>query len=396
MEIYQVGGAVRDRLLGRTVKERDYVVVGASPKVLLEKGFKPVGKDFPVFLHPTTHEEYALARTERKRGPGYTGFSFYAAPDVSLEEDLKRRDLTINAIAEKPDGTLIDPYHGYEDLQQKVLRHVSEAFVEDPVRILRVARFMARFASLGFHIAEETLSLMQVMVRNGEVDALVPERIWREFLTALKEPTPIAFIQTLRTCEALAKICPELDILFQLQSPLLSSIFPNKGEYALAALQSATRLSASPVVRFSTLMQYIAEHSQDVLPVQNLIQRWRLPTLYRDLLMLSVQYRSQVHASLHATPFELLKLLEQTDALRRPERFRDLLTVCEADWCLDSLHHEKPYVQRNTLLKAYEIIQAVSVKPLLAMGYQGLVLKEQLNLARIQALQTSELFQKST
>lgn len=392
MDVYRVGGAVRDRLLGRAIKDADYVVVGASPDELLKKGFKSVGKDFPVFLHPQTHEEYALARTERKQGPGYTGFSFYAAPDVSLEADLKRRDLTINAIAENSDGTLIDPYGGYSDLQQKVLRHVSPAFVEDPVRILRVARFMARFAYLGFYVAPETLALMQQMVHNGEVDALVPERIWREFSTALTESTPTAFIQTLRVCQALNRICPELDQLFSQPAHQSTACNITQGDVALQALDYAASLTENPIIRFAVLMQYMAQGEHGTQSIETVVKRWRLPTVYRDVLMLTVQYRSNVHQAAQLTPAELLDMIERMDGLRRLDRFKDVLTVCEVDWCVNP-EHEQPYSQRDRLLIACELIRQVAVKPLVDLGYQGQLLKQQLSLKRIKALEASVLFQ---
>lgn len=401
MEVYQVGGAVRDRLLGRKVKEQDYVVVGASPEELITQGFKPVGKDFPVFLHPITHEEYALARTERKKKPGYTGFSFYAAPEVTLEEDLKRRDLTINAMAEKTQGgimkpeitgEIIDPYQGRQDLERKRLRHVSSAFIEDPVRILRVARFMARFADLGFHVAEETLALMKVMVSNGEVDALVPERIWREFSIALTEPRPVAFIKTLRDCDALARICPELDLLFEIKTSSVFSKQANMGEVALHTLQKASELTEDPLVRFASLMQYIAQGNvSNIQLAQGLVTRWRLPAAYRDLLLLSIQYSRTIHEISEKSPDDIVLLLERLDSLRRPQRFQNLLTVCEADyWSREVVHEKQGYPSRIILSTAREIIQAVSVKPLVAAGYKGKGLASQLYKARVEALKNAQ------
>ncbi|HHJ80914.1 MAG TPA: multifunctional CCA addition/repair protein, partial [Candidatus Tenderia electrophaga] len=254
MQIYQVGGAVRDKLLGLPVKDHDWVVVGATPDEMRQQGYRQVGKDFPVFLHPQTHEEYALARTERKTGPGYTGFTFHAAVDVSLEEDLIRRDLTINAIAMAEDGSITDPFNGQRDLQQKVLRHVSPAFSEDPVRILRIARFYARFAPLGFTIADETLSLMQTMVSHGEVDTLVAERVWQESQRALGEQQPRAFFETLRHCGALARIFPELDALFGVPQTEKHHPEIDTGIHTLMVLEQACLLSTEPRVRFAALL----------------------------------------------------------------------------------------------------------------------------------------------
>src|SRR5690625_1566027 len=254
MKVYLVGGAVRDRLLGLPVHERDWVVVGATPEALSEAGYRPVGKDFPVFLHPRTKEEYALARTERKTAPGYQGFSFHASPEVTLEQDLERRDLTINAIAEAEDGTVIDPFGGQADLEARWLRHVSPAFAEDPVRILRLARFAARFEPLGFRIAEETLALCQDMVRDGEVDALVPERVWQELSRALMEPKPSAFIQTLRACGALARLMPEIDTLFGVPQPAEHHPEVDTGVHTLLTLDMTARFDAPLRVRFAAMV----------------------------------------------------------------------------------------------------------------------------------------------
>ncbi|MDH3948278.1 MAG: multifunctional CCA addition/repair protein, partial [Gammaproteobacteria bacterium] len=287
MQIYKVGGCVRDELLGLPVKDRDWVVVGTTPQEMLDAGYKPVGKDFPVFLHPETHEEYALARTERKTAPGYTGFAFHAAADVTLEEDLLRRDLTINAMAETPAGELIDPYHGRDDLQHRLLRHVSPAFVEDPVRILRVARFAARLAEFDFQVAEETMRLMREMVSNGEVDALVPERVWQETVRALSEAVPTRFFEVLRECGALAKLFPELEQLYGVPQPPEHHPEIDTGVHTMMVLQQAARLSNDPAVRFAALVhdlgkgttppeewpKHIAHEEQGVPLVKALCQR---------------------------------------------------------------------------------------------------------------------------
>jgi len=313
MDIYIVGGAVRDRLLGRAVVDRDWVVVGASPEMLQARGFRPVGKDFPVFLHPDTHEEYALARTERKTARGYHGFSFHASPDVTLEQDLARRDLTINAMAQAADGTIIDPYNGRADLKAGLLRHVSPAFAEDPVRILRIARFAARF---GFAIAAETMQLMRTMVRAGEVDALVAERVWQEMAKALMETRPTRFFDVLRDCGALARLMPELERLFQPQNP-------QDGARAMQVLEQAARQQLPLVQRFAALMASLQQQTE----LQALCERLRVPAECRDLARLAWQQRHNIVRVAALPPDAILDLLRQTDALRRPERFRQLLTV---------------------------------------------------------------------
>ncbi len=309
MQIYLVGGAVRDELLGRPVGERDWVVVGATPEQMQQLGYRAVGRDFPVYLHPQTHEEYALARRERKTGPGYRGFSTQFSPQVTLEEDLQRRDLTINAMARDEQGRVIDPFGGQRDLTLRLLRHVSPAFIEDPVRILRIARFAARFAALGFTIAPETGALMRQMVDNGEVRSLVPERVWRELERALGEPAPAACFDTLRDCAALQVLLPEL----------------RWGERERGALQAAVRLSAEPVVRFAALLG-----AADVAAIGALTGRLRIPNEFRELALLTARLsRPLANASqLHAAA--LLDVLEAADALRRAERFQRLLLAAEA------------------------------------------------------------------
>ena len=316
MQVYLVGGAVRDELLGRSVKERDWVVVGATPAELAALGYRPAGRDFPVFLHPKTHEEYALARLERKVGPGYRGFTTEFSPAVTLEEDLRRRDLTINAMARAADGTIIDPYGGQDDLRKRALRHVSEAFSEDPVRILRVARFAARFAPLGFTIAPETGALMRHMVEAGEVAALVSERVWRELERALGEAQPTRFFEVLADCGALAVVMPELA--------------PRPDAAALAALAGAAKASAGTPVRCAALLAGL-----DAAPIGALCDRLRAPNEYRELALLTA--RLQAHLRSSARPFqqligepgEVMKLLEAADAFRRPERFALWLEVME-------------------------------------------------------------------
>lgn len=328
MKVYAVGGSVRDELLGRPGTDRDWVVVGATPAEMIARGFRAVGSDFPVFLHPETHEEYALARTERKTAPGYRGFAFHASPEVTLEEDLRRRDLTINAIARDEDGTLVDPHGGAEDLRRGVLRHVSEAFAEDPVRILRVARFAARF---GFEVAPETMALMRAMVVSGEADHLVPERVWQEIARGLQEPRPARLVEVLRECGALARVLPEIDA-----QPVGS------GALLAARLEAST---AFPLpVRFACLTLGLAPES-----VAALCERINAPGECRDLAALAARERPAVEGAGALGAQALLALLERTDALRRPERLERLLNVCECD--LRARGHSRP-VPRERLLAA--------------------------------------------
>ncbi len=309
MQVYLVGGAVRDRLLGRAVTERDWVVVGATPDEMERAGYRAVGREFPVFLHPESNEEYALARLERKTAPGYRGFVTEFSPEVSLEQDLQRRDLTINAMAMTPDGALIDPFGGSDDLKRHILRHVSPAFSEDPVRVLRVARFAARYAGLGFTVAPETLALMQTMVANGEVAALVPERVWREMERALGEPAPEVFFDTLADCGALPLVLPEL----RWQPPDRES------------LRAAARLTPDRSVRFAALLGGMAEAAIDALCV-----RLHAPNPFRELALLCARLHTRLAAALELEPAGLLELLESADALRRPERFARLLLASHA------------------------------------------------------------------
>jgi tRNA nucleotidyltransferase (CCA-adding enzyme) len=313
MKIYAVGGAVRDELLGLPVQDRDYVVVGATPEDMVKLGFKPVGKEFPVFLHPETHEEYALARTERKIARGYHGFEFYAAPDITLEQDLARRDLTINALAKDESGAVVDPFNGATDLKAGVLRHVSAAFAEDPVRILRVARFAARY---GFAVAPETLVLMRRMVADGEADALVPERVWQEFARGLMEKEPSRMLRVLRECGALARVAPEIDALFERGE---------SREAALAALDAAAREGGSLEVRFAALARAL-----DPLAVEALAGRLKAPAACHDLALLAARHANTIIDATELDARELLDLLDATDAWRRPERWLQLITAAVA------------------------------------------------------------------
>ena len=344
MRIYTVGGAVRDALLGLPVQDRDYVVVGATPGELLARGFKPVGKDFPVFLHPRTHEEYALARTERKSGNGYAGFTFHAAPDVTLEEDLARRDLTINAIAQAEDGTLTDPYGGVADIKARVLRHVGPAFVEDPVRILRIARFSARFAD--FTVAPETLALMRRMVESGEVDHLVAERVWQELSRGLMEKKPSRLLETLRACGALRILLPEVDALFGV--PQRADYHPevDTGLHIQLALDYAAHRACSLPVRYAVLLHDLGKARTPVhdLPrhpghetrglesVDRVSLRLRVPVECRDVARLTTRYHGDIHRGPQLRPETIVKLFEACDALRRPERFALVLEASACDF----------------------------------------------------------------
>ncbi len=369
-EIYCVGGAVRDALLNLPVCDRDWVVVGSTPESMLAEGYRPVGKDFPVFLHPTSHEEYALARTERKTAPGYQGFAVHAAPDVTLEQDLLRRDFTINAMAQAADGTLIDPYGGQTDLRAGVLRHVSEAFREDPVRILRGARFAARF---NFQIAPETLALMRDMVDNGEVDALVPERVWQELSRGIMEAQPSRFFSVLRDCGALAKLLPEIDGLFGVPQPPKYHPEIDCGIHTLMVIDDAARHGYALPTRFAALMHDLGKATtpKDILPrhigheergyhlVKKLSARLRVPTECRDLALLVARYHGNFHAAFNLRPDTIVKFFQLTDAWRKPERFVEVLNACASDARGRKDFEHTDYPQAAYLLKLLEIARQV-------------------------------------
>jgi tRNA nucleotidyltransferase (CCA-adding enzyme) len=371
MRIYCVGGAVRDQLLGLPVQDRDWVVVGATPDAMLAQGFKPVGRDFPVFLHPETHEEYALARTERKTSPGYTGFVFHAAPEVTLDEDLARRDLTINAMALDSDGTLVDPYGGRADLQARVLRHVSPAFAEDPVRILRIARFAARFAD--FTVAPETVDLMRKMAGNGEVDALVAERVWQELARGLMEATPSRMFETLRACGALQKLLPELDRLWGV--PQRADYHPevDTGVHVMLVIDMAARLGLSLPARFAALMHDLGKGTTppDVLPrhigheqrsvalLEPVCARLRVPAECRDVARLVARYHGDIYKVAELRPETRVKIIERCDALRRPERFAEILGACEADYRGRLGYAEHVYAAGDCWRRTLAAVQAV-------------------------------------
>jgi tRNA nucleotidyltransferase (CCA-adding enzyme) len=375
MQVYLVGGAVRDELLGIPAKERDWVVVGSTREELLRLRYREVGRDFPVFLHPDTHEEYALARRERKVAPGYRGFSVEFGPEVTLEEDLARRDLTINAMARASDGTLFDPYGGRRDIEARTLRHVSEAFIEDPVRVLRVARFAARFAPLGFRVEPDTLSMMRDMVARREVDALVAERIWQETEKALRETAASAFFGVLRECGALQRIYPEIDALFGVPQPARWHPEIDTGVHTLMVLDQAARLSDDPRVRFAALVhdlgkgttpraEWPSHHGHEergVALIEALAERLRIPGDYRELAVIVARHHGIVHRAFELKPRTVLEFIERADALRRPERFAQALLACEADSRGRTGLEEQPYPQRGYIIAARSA--AASIKP---------------------------------
>ena len=373
MKIYEVGGSVRDALLGLQSQDRDYVVVGATPEQMVALGYRPVGADFPVFLHPDTHAEYALARTERKTAPGYQGFVFHTSADVTLEEDLARRDFTINAIARDADGTLIDPHHGVADIESRLLRHVSDAFIEDPVRVLRGARFAARFADLGFQIAPETKALMQAISRSDELDHLVPERVWQELSRGLMEARPSAMFGVLRDCGALGKILPEIDRLFGVPQHAKSHPEIDTGIHIMMVIDYAAKQNTSLPIRFAalvhdlgkgvTLSEKLPHHpgheAKGAALVKLLCERLRVPNDCRDLGVLCARWHGEVHNAASLPAERLLALLDGTDALRRPARFRELIEACACD------HHgrlgfaDKPYPPVQYLLAALSKLQCI-------------------------------------
>jgi tRNA nucleotidyltransferase (CCA-adding enzyme) len=400
MQVYLVGGAVRDALLGREVRERDYVVVGGSAEELLAAGYKPVGKDFPVFLHPQSKSEHALARRERKTGPGYRGFVTEFTPDITLEEDLLRRDLTINAIAQLPDGSLVDPYGGVKDLEARVLRHVSPAFSEDPVRVLRVARFAARFASLGFTVHESTRALMRQMVEAGEVAALVSERVWQETERALGESRPEVFFEVLRDCGALAVIFPEVDRLFGVPQPPQWHPEVDTGVHVMLCLKRAAELDAPVTVRFAVLAhdlgkgatpreewpKHIMHESRGLGLVDALCSRLKVPAAHKELARMTCKQHTNVHRALELRPETVLKLLEECDAFRRPERFREMLLACQCDAQGRTGLEENPYPQRDYLDKALSVAAAVQLNEAERADLNGPAIAEALRAQRLAAI----------
>lgn len=400
MKTYLVGGAVRDKLLHRPVTEKDWVVVGSSPEKMQQLGYTPVGKDFPVFLHPHTKEEYALARTERKTGQGYGGFSFYCGEEVTLEDDLIRRDLTINAMAEDENGQIIDPYNGQQDLADKLLRHVSPAFAEDPVRILRIARFAARYHHLGFRVAEETVALMQLMVAQGEVDHLVAERVWKETERALGEPNPEVFIEVLRSANALERLFPEIDALFGVPQTAIHHPEIDTGIHTLMSLQQAVKLGGDSCVRFATLLhdlgkattlpeewpRHIAHEDRSLPLVKKLCARLAAPKEFKELALLVAQWHTHCHRALELKPATLLKVIHSTDALRRPERFEQFLMCCEADARGRTGFELRAYPQADYFRQCLFAAKRVNIAAVQALGLTGQAFGEALDKQRLEQL----------
>lgn len=401
MEIYLVGGAVRDGLLSLPIKERDWVVVGATPEDLLKHGYKAVGKDFPVFLHPKTKDEYALARTERKTAPGYKGFVTDFSNTVTLEEDLKRRDLTINAIAQDEHGNIIDPYNGRVDLNNKILRHVSEAFSEDPVRILRLARFYARFAHLGFTIDNSTNKLMCAMVEDGEVDALVPERVWKETERALAADMPQKFFEGLNNCGALAKLFPEIYNLYGVPNPAKYHPEIDSGVHTMMVLEQAAILSASTKVRFAALVHDLGKATtpKAVLPshhgheargvklIDKLCARFKIPKDYQKLAVKVAEFHGQCHRAFELRADTIARLLKQLDAFRNPDLFFDFLLACKADSRGRTGFESIEYPQADYLAQCYQAARAIKSTPFIEDGFEGQQLAKAMYEAQVQAIQ---------
>ena len=401
MKSYVVGGAVRDGLLGLPVQDRDHVVVGATPEAMLARGFKPVGKDFPVFLHPDSHEEYALARTERKTAPGYKGFVFHAAPDVTLEADLARRDLTINAIAQDESGALVDPFGGQADLAARVLRHVGPAFAEDPVRVLRVARFAARFPD--FHVAEETLALMRLMADNGEVDHLVPERVWQELSRGLMEARPSRMLEVLHACGALTKVLPELERLFGVPQPAEHHPEVDTGAHILRVVDQAAARRFPLPVRFAALLHDLGKgatphaewphhHGHEATGAalaEAVSERLRAPADCRDLAVLAAREHGVIHDAASLRPATVVRLLERVDALRRPERFGQLLEACECDFRGRPGWEDRPWPAGSILRSALVAVQAVEAGAIAAATADKAQIAQRVHEARVAALKSA-------
>jgi tRNA nucleotidyltransferase (CCA-adding enzyme) len=399
MQIFRVGGAVRDRLLNYPSQENDWVVVGSSPEEMVDKGFIPIGNDFPVFIKPETGEEYALARTERSSAKGYAGFTFFTDPKIGLEEDLKRRDLTINAMAEDNDGTIIDPFNGQRDVESKTLRHVSDAFNEDPVRVLRIARFAARYAHMGFTIAPETSSLIIEMVRNGDLQYLVAERIWKEMSRALSEKSPHVFIQTLHTLGALEDTLPELYRLFNGTKASTHPLKKTRCEDSLKLLKATSRLTEKISVRFSALVYNLdkgpfkdnrlesdALRTDQCSSIETLCNRLKVPRDFKNLAMTVSEFCLQSHNCLELKPITLLQLLKSIGAFKSSEKFSDFLTVCSADFSCNHSRIDRSYSSSTYLRGALQSVQKVSVKDLVASGQAGAAIGLSLEKRQVDAL----------
>jgi tRNA nucleotidyltransferase (CCA-adding enzyme) len=402
MKTYVVGGAVRDALLGLPVQDHDHVVVGATPEQMVARGFTPVGKDFPVFLHPDTHEEYALARTERKTAPGYKGFVFHAEPDITLEQDLVRRDLTINAMAQDESGAIVDPFGGRQDLQARLFRHVSDAFAEDPVRILRVARFAARFTD--FKVAPETNALMRRMVEAGEVDALVPERVWQELARGLMEARPSRMFEVLRACGALARILPELDVLWGVPQPPQHHPEIDTGVHVMMALDYAASQKHALPLRCAVLMHDLGKgvtppeewpkhhgheaHSERL--VEQVCKRLKIPNDCRDLAVMTAREHGNVGRALELRPSTIVRLLERCDAFRKPQRFLDMLLASECDSRGRAGLAERPFPQGAWLQAAMEAARAVNAGEIAQRhAAQPQRIPDAVHAARVEAVQTA-------
>lgn len=402
MEIYLVGGAVRDSLLNIEVKDKDWVVVGSTPNEMGSLGYQAVGQDFPVFLHPKTKEEYALARTERKSGQGYKGFTCYAEPDVTLEEDLLRRDLTINAIAKADNGELIDPYNGQDDLNNRLLRHVSDAFVEDPLRVLRVARFAARFHSLGFTVVPETMTLMKTLVESGELSHLTPERVWQEWEKSLSSQHPEVFLSVLKECGALAVVLPELNALFGVPQPEKWHPEIDTGVHTLMVAQQATLLSQDLPTRFAAqvhdLGKGITPESEwpshkmhchtGIKIIKQLCNRVRVPNEYRDLALLVCEHHTNIHRASELRAQTFIKILDKMDVWRKPERLEPILLCCQADHAGRLGLESEPYPQKARFEMAFEAAKNVEVKEVVAAGFKGQEIREELTKRRIEAVKS--------
>jgi tRNA nucleotidyltransferase (CCA-adding enzyme) len=400
VNIYLVGGAVRDELLGLEPGERDWVVVGATPDEMLARGFRAVGRDFPVFLHPESNEEHALARTERKTAPGYRGFAVHASAEVTLEEDLKRRDLTINAMARDAQGRLIDPYGGRRDLESRILRHVSGAFVEDPLRVLRIARFAARFGGLGFTIADETLALMREIAASDEMDALVPERVWQETRRALSESQPDVFFATLRECGALARVFPEIDALFGVPQPAKWHPEVDTGVHTLMVLRQVAALSDDLAVRFAALTHDLGKgetprrhwpshpghEARSVRLVGALADRLRIPNELREVALRVAEYHGHCHRATELKPATVLKVLEAVDAFRRPRRLEQFLLACEADARGRAGLEDRPYPQADLLRRAFAAAAGVNAATIAAEATEGAEIARRLRDARLRVI----------
>ncbi|MCO6524230.1 MAG: multifunctional CCA addition/repair protein [Candidatus Schmidhempelia sp.] len=405
MEIYLVGGAVRDKLLQLPVTDKDWVIVGSTPQQLLKQGYQQVGHDFPVFLHPKTKEEYALARTERKSGKGYTGFICDFKPSITLEQDLIRRDLTINAIAQATSGEFIDPFHGIDDLNQKLLRHISIAFCEDPLRVLRVARFAARYHYLGFTIAPETLQLMQQMVDAGELNYLTPERVWKETEKALKTNDPQIYFSVLNKCGALKVLFPEIEKLFGVPAPVKWHPEIDSGIHTLLALKQSVQLTTEAETRFAVLCHDLGKgvtpknewphhknHGIAAIPlIRQLCTRLKIPNHYRDIALFVCQYHDELHIINKLTAKRIIELLNGIDVWRQPQHLKQLLICSTADYHGRTGMENWPYPQANYLVAIYEAAKKVDVQQIIAEGFRGAEIKNELEKRRIEAIELEKL-----